>query len=104
MVPLFAEPIFHLFGIPVTNTLLHTFVVDLLILAAVFFLRNITVIPGMFQNLVEYIVEALYSLTETISPDHARSIFPYFMSFFLFILVANWTSLLPGFGTIGIKE
>lgn len=104
MVPLFAEPIFHLFGVPITNTILHTVLVDVVIIIGIFFLRNLSLIPNMFQNIVEYVIEGLYSLTETVSPKHAKDIFPYFMSFFLFIIVANWTSLLPGVGTIGIKE
>lgn len=104
MVPLFAEPVFHLFGVPITNTLLHTVIVDALIILGIFFLRNISLVPTMFQNIVEFAVEGLYSLTETVSPKHAKIIFPYFMSFFVFILIANWTSLIPGFGTIGIKD
>jgi F-type H+-transporting ATPase subunit a len=58
----------------------------------------------MFQNIVEYIIDAFYNLTEGISQKNAGQIFPWFMSFFIFIILANWLSLLPGFGTIGIKE
>src|SRR3954471_7170762 len=64
-----AEPIFCLdgtvtegqcsAGFPVTNSLLMTIVVDLLlILTIVFGARNMQLIPRGFQNLVEFMVEA----------------------------------------------
>ncbi|MCL4387487.1 F0F1 ATP synthase subunit A, partial [Patescibacteria group bacterium] len=59
---------------------------------------------GKFQNLVEYLISSFYSLTESISPKNASKIFPYFITFFLFILLINWSGLLPGFGTIGLFE
>src|SRR3989344_4406449 len=31
-------------------------------------------------------------------------IFPFFVTFFLFILLANWTGLIPGLTAIGIRE
>jgi F-type H+-transporting ATPase subunit a len=48
----------------------------------------------------------MYDLTASIatSKEATRRIFPYVMTFFLFILVANFTSLFPGFGTIGFFE
>lgn len=97
-----AETIARLGPLPITNTLLHTFLVDGILLAGVFALkRNISLIPGFFQNAIELVVEGLYDLTESVAGRNAATIFPWFMSFFVFILVANWSSLLPGFGTIG---
>src|SRR3989344_5350928 len=34
----------------------------------------------------------------------ALKIFPYIMTFFLFILLANWSGLIPGVGSIGFFE
>lgn len=100
------ETILQIGIIPITNTLLHTFLVDALLIGGTFYIRKkITLTPNnFFQNATESIIETFYSLTESIAKPTASKIFPYFMSFFLFILVANWTSLLPGIGTIGIKE
>jgi F-type H+-transporting ATPase subunit a len=47
------------------------------------------------------IIEVFYNLTESVNQTLTATIFPYFMSFFLFILIANWSGLIPGFGTIG---
>ena len=57
-----------------------------------------------FQNLLEFLIDAFYNLTESISGKNAAKIFPWFMSFFLFILVANWSGLIPGVGTVGFFE
>ena len=95
------ETIFNIGNFPITNTLLDTLAVDALIIAGIFALRNLKRVPNFFQNSVELVIDGFYSLTVGISPKQATKIFPYFMSFFIFIIVANLTGLLPGFGTIG---
>src|SRR5260221_8827065 len=97
-----AQTLLQIGPFPLTNTLLHTFLVDGLVITGIVALKKrISLVPGFFQNAVELVVEGLYDLTTSIAPKNAMSIFPWFMSFFVFILVANWTSLFPGFGTIG---
>ncbi len=105
MVQFAAEPIVRLGFFSFTNTMLDVLIVDgLLIGAAVYTSKKISMIPGKFQNLLEYAIDGLYGLTKAISPTNATRIFPYFMSFFLFILLINWSGLIPGFGTIGFFE
>jgi F-type H+-transporting ATPase subunit a len=88
--------IFHIGAFPVTNSLLNTFIIDGLIIAACIAInKNLSLIPGMFQNLVEMLMDTIYNLTESVAEERAKMIFPYFMTFFLFILIANWTGLLP---------
>lgn len=100
------ETILQIGILPITNTLLHTFLVDsLLIGGALYVNKRLTLIPNNFlQNATESIIETFYSLTESVASHAASKIFPYFMSFFLFILIGNWSSLMPGIGTIGIRE
>jgi len=99
-----AETLFRLGPLNVTNSLLHTFLLDGLIIGLLVALnKQIKLIPGALQNTLEIAVGSLYDLTESISPKHAKMIFPWFCSLFLFLLLANWTSLLPGFGTIFVK-
>jgi F-type H+-transporting ATPase subunit a len=100
------EIIFHLGAFPITNTILDTLLVDGLIIGGVFYLsRKLTLIPNnLVQNGMEFVIEAFYSLTESVSQHAAAKIFPYFMTFFLFILLINWSSLIPGVGTVGLKE
>ncbi len=97
-----AEPIFHIGSFPFTNTLLDTLIIDALVIFGALKLKeHIAIIPNGFQNAFELVTEGFYNITESISPRHAARIFPYFMTFFLFILLTNWSGLIPGFGTIG---
>lgn len=101
--PSFApEIIFKIGAFPVTNTLLDTILVDAILIGLAFYInRKLSLIPtNPLQNISEYAIETFYSLTESISTNASR-IFPYFMTFFLFILFTNWSGLIPGIGTIG---
>lgn len=64
--------------------------------------RNAKLVPDGPQNLFEAIVENLYNAMEGIVGRHmiARS-FGLLASLFIYILIANWFSLIPGVGTIG---
>jgi F-type H+-transporting ATPase subunit a len=105
MVSFAAEPIFSIGIFRITNSLLDTFLVDgLLIALLVAVNKKIAVIPGKLQNLIEMAVEAFYEITESVAGENASKIFPYLMTFFLFILIANWTGLIPGISVIGLKE
>lgn len=106
MVSFAAEPIVSLGFFRVTNSFLDSLVVDLiLILMIVALNKKILMIPGMFQNAIEMIVEGFYNLTESVTgAERASKIFPYFISFFLFILIANWTGLIPGVTSVGFYK
>lgn len=105
MVSFAAEPVVNIGFFSVTNTFIHTLLVDGIIIAACLYLRNkITIIPGKIQNITEFVIDSFYKLSESIAQERGKKIFPYFMTFFLFILIANWTALLPGFNVFGIKE
>lgn len=97
------EVIFNLGrNLPITNTLLDTILVDVILAAGAYFLtKKLTEIPDMLQNISEIIIESFYSLTESVADSRASAIFPYFMTFFLFIICANWTGLIPGVNTVG---
>ena len=105
MVTFASEPIFTIGFVKITNTVLDTILVDAIILSLVYFLtKNLKAAPGLLQSGAELLTNWFYSLTESVSQTNAAKIFPYFMTFFLFILVANWTGLIPGVGTIGFFE
>lgn len=86
-----------------TNSMLQTILVVLGI-ALFFFLatRKMSLVPKGLQNFGEAIVELLLGITEgTAGKRVGRRIFPLVASLFIFILVANYSGLLPGVGTIG---
>jgi F-type H+-transporting ATPase subunit a len=62
-------------------------------------------VPRGLQNLVEWIIEALQGLAESVlGQARARQVFWLGATIFLFVLVANWMELLPGVDSIGILE
>jgi F-type H+-transporting ATPase subunit a len=105
MVSFAAEPIFRLGFFNVTNSFLDTLLVDGLLIGLIVAInKKISLVPGFLQNLVEMAIEAFYEITESVANERAARIFPYLMSFFLFILLANWSGLIPGVSAIGLKE
>lgn len=102
-----AETLFEIptpFGnLAFTNSMLFTLIV--MIAVVLFFalaLRRSTLVPRGAQNIAEALVEFLLGLVEgTAGRRVGRRIFPLIATLFLFIIVANWSGLLPGVGTIG---
>jgi len=97
------EVIFTIFGFPITNTLLGTWI-SIILLVLFFFLgtRRRDLIPSGMQNAVEWIVEYLINLTESVAGNvKARKFFPLVATFFIFILFCNLLDIFPGVDTIG---
>jgi F-type H+-transporting ATPase subunit a len=64
--------------------------------------RAMTSVPSSAQNFLEWLVEGLYRFLEGILGRHlVERTFWFFGSVFIFILAANWISLVPGVGSIG---
>ena len=91
------------FGVPITNSMVVTWAVACgLALFARRATRTMSQVPDGAQNFVEWIIERLYAFLENIlGPALVKRTFWFFGSVFLFILAANWLSLLPGVGSIG---
>ena len=97
------EVIFTPFGFPISNTLIGTWI-SIIILLLIFFLgtRRRDLIPSGMQNAVEWIVEYLLNLTESVSGKvKAKKFFPLVATFFIFILFCNLLDVIPGVDTIG---
>jgi F-type H+-transporting ATPase subunit a len=91
------------FGFPITNSMVVTWIVAVgLVVFAQLATRKMSEVPGGAQNLLEWLVEGLYRLLESvIGPHLVKRTFWFFATVFIFILAANWISLIPGVGTIG---
>lgn len=102
-IELAAETIAKVGPLPITNSLILTWATTV-VLALFAFLstRKISLIPSGIQNCAEIVIEAGYNSIEELAHSKTKSIFPLVMTFFLFIITANWMGLLPGVGTIGI--
>jgi F-type H+-transporting ATPase subunit a len=98
-----AVDITSLFGLPITNSMVIIWAVAIgLIAFAQFSTRNMKLVPSGAQNFVEWLVESLYQFLESVIGRHLiKKTFWFFATIFIFILFANWLSLIPGVGTLG---
>ena len=106
-ISLAAEKIGTLWGLPITNTMLMSFVVFAILAVLAFVVRrNLALIPGRLQTLVETLfVGILDYMTETLEDAKlARKIFPLVLTIFLFIFTANLIEFTPGIGSMGWFE
>jgi F-type H+-transporting ATPase subunit a len=101
---LWSLPLFGHLTLRITNSFLTMLLVMLfLIILGSLVARRAQLIPGRLQSVVEMVVEFLLGLVEgTAGKKLGRRIFPLIGGLFIFIIVANYTGLLPGIGTIGI--
>ncbi len=90
----------------ITNSfLMMLLVMAFLILVGAFVARRATVIPTRGQSIFEMVVEFLLGLVESTAGKRAgRRIFPLVGGLFIFIIVSNYSGLLPGVGTIGLNR
>ena len=101
------ESIFFIGSFPVTNTVLVTFFLSLLIIVSSIILRSkLKLIPKGFQNVIEYVLESFLNLIDSVTQDREQSkkFFPLVVTIFIFVILSNWVELIPGLGTIGINE
>lgn len=102
-VSLKAEEIFHIGKLPITNSMLVTWLIAAgMIIFAQLATRKIQPVPSGAQNFWEWLVESLYKFLESIiGSDLVKKTFWFFATIFIFILFVNWLGLVPGVGTIG---
>ncbi len=101
--PLHAVEVGHIFGLPITNSMIVTWIVAAgLILFARMATRRMEAVPSGMQNFWEWLVESLYGfLEDIIGHDLVKKTFWFFATIFIFILFTNWAGLIPGVGTVG---
>ncbi|MDR2708509.1 MAG: F0F1 ATP synthase subunit A [Elusimicrobiota bacterium] len=97
--------LFEVAGFPVTNTVIATLITDLiLILIVIFVNKTIALKPQGLQNIVEAGVDYFHGLVSEIAEKKTNFIFPWVMSFFLFIVISNLVAQFPGFESIRFSE
>ena len=94
--------LFSIGPLEVTKTVVSMWVI-VAVLAIVSFLatRNLKTVPGKLQNLAEMALEKLLDFFGGImGAENARRYFPIMATYFIFIVVANYSGLLPGAGSV----
>ncbi|OGF94190.1 ATP synthase F0 subunit A [Candidatus Giovannonibacteria bacterium RIFCSPLOWO2_12_43_8] len=102
-----AEKLFDFLGIPVTNALLLSTVVTLILVLFGFYLRKkITLEPAGAQNFIELLLEKLLNLMDSVlgSRELSERYLPLIATVFIFIITSNWFGLLPIVGSVGIGD
>jgi F-type H+-transporting ATPase subunit a len=88
-----------------TNALVTSIILSIILVVLAFLIgRNLKEKPGGVQNIVEVLIEGLESLVNSIAPKKwAPTFFPILATIFIYLLFANWFSLLtPLLGSFGI--
>jgi F-type H+-transporting ATPase subunit a len=90
-------------GWAITNSMVTGWVISAVIITAILYaVRKPQVLPTKSQAVFESMLEALRDLFEPIVGKKAfPAVFPLLVTLFIFILIQNWSGLLPGVGTIG---
>jgi len=94
----------ELFGVPITATLITTWLsMAVIILCAFLLTRRLVLIPGKSQSIAEVVIGGIYDYMADVleSRTLAKSYFPIVATIFLFILALNWIGLFPGVTSIG---
>ena len=101
-----AQPLWYVGNLPITNSMVTSWVVSLLLIVIVKALvSKPSLVPSRGQLVVESVIGGLRDIVEPIVGR--RVFFPSFWllsGLFVFILVNNLSGLLPGVGTLYIKD
>ena len=104
--PLFTLPVIGAFSW--TNTMTAMIIADIILILLALAVRRAvargSLVPTGIAGAVEALLEVIYNLTESTAGKWAKTIFPYFATITLLVLVVNWTELIPGVDSIGLLE
>ncbi|MFH1474702.1 MAG: F0F1 ATP synthase subunit A [Chloroflexota bacterium] len=99
-----ASPVSHdliTFDLTITSSLFTMWIVMLLAIALILVAtRGRKEVPGPLQNVVEYAYEGLSNFGTSLGGPKAKAFIPLFASLFVFIILANWSGLVPPVGKI----
>jgi len=101
-----AEPVFHLFGFPVTNSILGAWITIVFLVGFSWAVtRRMKLVPGRLQAAFESLVGWVYDLCCSVAGEaNGRRFFPVVTTIFLFVGFNAWLALLlPVFGSITIQ-
>ncbi len=97
-----AEEVFHLFGFPITNSIIAAWITMIFLVGFSYVVtRRMKLIPGRLQAAFEFLIGWLYDLCVSVAGEkNGRRFFPVVATIFLFVGFNAWLALLPGFGSI----
>lgn len=99
-----AEVVFHLFGLPITNSIIAAWITIIFLVGFSYLItRRIKLIPGRLQSAFEFLLGWLYDFCSGAAGErNGRRFFPIVATIFLFVAFNAWLALLPGYGSITV--
>ncbi|OGF27045.1 hypothetical protein A2303_04180 [Candidatus Falkowbacteria bacterium RIFOXYB2_FULL_47_14] len=100
------EILFHIGSFAVSNALLWSFFISaVLMVIALIFGSRLKEVPGRVQGLIEIIVGGAFDFVRSIigSDRKARRIFPLVFSMFVFTLISNLFTYIPGQSALSVR-
>ena len=101
-VHLSAPTVFHIFGLPITNSIIASWLTIIFLVAFCWAAtRRMKIVPGRLQAAFEFLVGWVYDFCRSVAgEENGRRFFPLVTTIFLFVMFNSWLSLVPGFGSI----
>ena len=99
-----AEEVFHLFGFPITNSIIGAWITIIFLVGFSYVVTHrMKIVPGRLQGAFEFLLGWLYNFCRNVAgEENGRRFFPVVATIFLFVAFNAWLSLIPGFGSIEI--
>jgi F-type H+-transporting ATPase subunit a len=93
-------------GLPITNSMVMSWAISLIIIVGIrLMVKKPTLIPGAGQAVVENLLGGIRDIMEPIiGKSMIMKVFPLLIGLFTFILIQNWSGMLPGVGAFGFYD
>jgi F-type H+-transporting ATPase subunit a len=89
------------FQVSITSTILTMFIVTIFTVVLLYLLsRGRQLIPGKAQNFMEWVWEQIENFGMSLGGPEAKPYIMVFAGFFLYILISNWSGLIPPIGKV----
>lgn len=93
----FITEVFRIGPLTITNTVVVTWGIMFALTATAWAMsRRLSLTPGPWQVVIEGIVAAIEEAIRAVLPGHYRQVMPFIATLWIFIVVANLVSLIPG--------
>ncbi len=101
-----AHPMFHVGPLPVSNSIVMTWIVAIVLIIAIrIVVGSPKLVPSHGQAIVESLVTGIKDIVDPIVGSKAiKATFPLLIALFTYILIQNWSGLIPGVGTIMMRH
>ena len=99
----YAYQLTEILGLPITNAMITSWIFSLIIILIFrYYASKPKLIPTLGQAVIENMVTGVREIVAPIiGQEMVKPAFPLLMGLFTFILIQNWTGLLPGVGIFG---